>query len=94
MHYQNPDGLRDLDMINLALANNPAATAALARLHNDLDVLAEALGIYGYHLSGHGCDTKKYPDACNCGLDNRRVRAGLPRVYSKNGPTPYPRGRR
>lgn len=91
MHYKNADGLRDLEAIRQALRDKPAALAALSRIENDLDVLTESLDLYGIHKSGHGCDTKKHPDACNCGLDNRRQRAGLPRIFPKNGPTPYVR---
>lgn len=90
MDYKNPEGLRDLDMIKLALANSPAK-AALGRIWSDLDTLAETIDIYGRHLPGHGCDTKKHPGTCNCGLDRRRERAGLARTLSKDGPTPYPR---
>jgi acetoacetate decarboxylase len=96
MHYKNPDGLKDLAMIRetLTLAGYPGALAALGRSENDLDTLTEALDLYGIHKVRHGCLGKKHQNACNCGLDNRRQRAGLPRTLSKNGPTPYPRDRR
>lgn len=90
MHYKNPEGLEDLKAIRAALGDSPAL-AALGRIENDLDVLAEALSLYGIHKSGHGCLGKKNPDACNCGLDRRRERAGLPRTTSKDGPKPWAR---
>jgi hypothetical protein len=97
MHYKHPAGLHDLDLIKLALANNPVATAALHRIWNDLDVFAESLDIYGRHLSGRGCATKKHPDAY-------QLRAGqAPRTswsranairYPKMAPGPTRRGDR
>lgn len=65
------------------------AQVALGRLENDLEVLTRALDTYGLHLAGHGCGSKKLGDVCNCGLDNARERAGLPRTYPKNGPKPW-----
>lgn len=89
MHYKNPEGLKDLDTIREVLEGHPGALAALMRLHNDLDALAESLDLYGIHKSGHGCLGKKHHDACNCGLDRRRERAGLVRTTGKDGPTPW-----
>lgn len=91
MHYKNPEGLKDLNTVCEALEGHPGGLAALMRLHNDLDTLTESLDLYGIHKSGHGCDTKKHPDACNCGLDRRRERAGLPRTMTKDGPAPWAR---
>lgn len=91
MHYKNPEGLKDLAVIREALELTPysGALAALGRIENDLDTLAEALDLYGIHRTGHGCLSKKYPNACNCGLDRRRERAGLKRTTSKDGPKPW-----
>lgn len=90
MHYKNPDGLKDLEMIRVALAGTPAL-AALGRIENDLDALAEALNHYGLHKTGHGCHGKKHPDTCNCGLDRCRERAGLARTTTNDGPQPLVR---
>lgn len=87
MHYKNKEGLEDLKAIRAALSMAPKrleALAALGRIENDLDVLAEALDIHGLHRTGRGCLGKKHPDACNCGLDHRRERAGLARTTSKD----------
>lgn len=85
----HPDTLEDLDKLREVAANNPAALAAFFRVRNDLDTLIEGLDLYGTHKTGHGCGSRKYPDACNCGLDRRRERAGLSRTYPKDGPAPW-----
>lgn len=88
-----PETQKDIALLRERLKDSAIGQVALHRIENDLERLVLALDNYGLHLRGHGCGSKKLGDACNCGLDRSRERAGLPRTFSKDGPKPWPKNR-